>query len=711
MSEQPLIFSLDIGTRKVAGVVLTRTAEGLSVLAADMLEHPDRAMLDGQVHKVEAVAQVVRQLKASLEKQLGRPLTTACVAAAGRALLTESFEKKINFPYPTEITRPEVRALELSAARGAQAALQAKEKNYQLHCVGYSTVHYQLDGEIIEDLVGHQAKSISAKVIATFLPRQVVDALLTVLRQAGLEAEQLTLEPIAAIEATIPQDLRRMNLALVDIGAGTSDIALTREGSVFAYDMVTIAGDEVTEYLSDHYLLEFHEAERVKRALLLTDSPTIRFQTLLGQEQELAKQEMIATLEPAVNRLAEAIGQGILKLNEQPPRAVIMVGGGSGTPNLGPALARLLQVDPHRIGVRGPQTITSIKNRPANMAGIEWVTPMGIGLIAAQDQGLRFKKIKVNDRWVQLLALHDHTTLFDALLAAGHDAKHLVARPGRAVTYTVDGQFMSLPGAPGQPAELTVNGQIANLDTPLPEDAVIKVTEAQPGQDAELTTAMIRQPQGQSFCLINQVQVPLTLALFDHDQPVDHKQPIADRAVLQWRSAQSLEALVPELRQRLDQERQMTIKINGQERKLKESKVTIMKDGRPLETNYHPCPGDRIVWQVEEEKKMVLRELVETLPQRQTITVTLNGEPKVIDAGGSKILINGQVAAHPAVDLQDRDEVRVEHVPGAPPLLSQVLEGLTPPPQAGPIKIKVNGQAAGFATPLEDGAKIEISFG
>lgn len=710
MSEQPLIFSLDIGTRKVAGVVLAKTAEGLSVLAADMLEHPDRAMLDGQVHKVEAVAQVVRRLKASLEKQLGRSLTAASVAAAGRALLTESFEKKIHFPYPTEVTRPEVRALELAAARAAQIALQAKEKNAQLHCVGYSTVHYKLDDQVIEDLAGHQARSMAAKVIATFLPRQVVDALLTVLRQAELEAERLTLEPIAAIEATIPQDLRRMNLALVDIGAGTSDIALTKEGSVFAYDMVTMAGDEITEYLSDHYLLEFHEAEKVKRSLM-QGGPVVSYQTLLGQVHEVSKTEMLAILEPVVDRLAEAIGQGILKLNEQPPRAVVMVGGGSATPNLGPALARQLQIEPHRIGVRGPQTITAIQNRPGTMEGIEWVTPLGIGLIAAQDRGLKFKKVNVNDRSVQLLALHEHTTVFDALLAAGHEAKQLVARPGQAVTYTVDGQFMSLPGKPGQPAELLVNGEPATLDTPLKEGAILKVKKAQPGEDAQLTLAMIRKPQAEAYCTINQVQVPLILTLFNQDQPVEEKQLIPDRAVLYWRSAQSLEALVPELDRRLHQQRQMTIKINGRERKLKESKVTILMDGQPLASSYHPRPGDRIVWQVEEEKKMVLAELVETLPQRHTITVTLNGEPKVIDTGGSKILINGQVPATPAIDLKDHDDVRIEHVPGRPPLLSHVLEGLTPPPQAGPIKIRVNGQAAGFTTPLEDGAKIEISFG
>ena len=69
--------------------------------------------------------------------------------------------------------------------------------------------------------------------------------------------EALTLEPIAAINVLIPPSMRRLNVALVDIGAGTSDIAITDAGTVIAYGMVPIAGDEVTEAISDHYLLDF----------------------------------------------------------------------------------------------------------------------------------------------------------------------------------------------------------------------------------------------------------------------------------------------------------------------------------------------------------------------------------------------------------------------------------------------------------------------
>ena len=78
----------------------------------------------------------------------------------------------------------------------------------------------------------------------------MVDSLEAVLIEAGLEMRGLTLEPIAALEAVIPPTMRHLNLTLVDIGAGTSDIAFTGDGTVRAFAMVPQAGDAVTEAVS-----------------------------------------------------------------------------------------------------------------------------------------------------------------------------------------------------------------------------------------------------------------------------------------------------------------------------------------------------------------------------------------------------------------------------------------------------------------------------
>ena len=184
--------------------------------------------------------------------------------------------------------------MELSAVQQAQAAIAANQKgdsHHHYYCVGYSVLCYMLDGEVIGSLIDQQGDAASVKIIATFLPRVVIESLIAALNRAELEMDALTLEPIAAIHVLIPPSMRRLNIALVDIGAGTSDIAITNAGTVTAYGMVPIAGDEITEAISDEYLLDFSFAEKVKRQLAEND--TVTMTDILGFETEAETEEII----------------------------------------------------------------------------------------------------------------------------------------------------------------------------------------------------------------------------------------------------------------------------------------------------------------------------------------------------------------------------------------------------------------------------------
>lgn len=710
MSAAPL-FALDIGTRKVAGVVAEPQGQGLRVLAASVIEHPDRAMLDGQVHKVEAVAEVVGRVKAELEAAVGYPLTQAAVAAAGRALLTQSAVFTQRLPFIAEISRDQVLALELSAARSALLTLRQQDRAQELHCVGFSTVQLALDGQVLDDLAGHRGQELSAEVLATFLPRQVVDSLMTVLRRAGLRASSLTLEPIAAIEATIPPDLRRMNLALVDIGAGTSDIALTRKGTVFAYAMVTQAGDEITEKLCEHFLLEFQEGERVKRLLDQAGDQPIEFTTLLGQRRRLLAGDMLPSLLPDVDDLAQAVSERILALNGAPPKAVVMVGGGSATPGLGRALAKNLGIDAHRVGVRGPETIPDLVNSTSRLNGIEAVTLLGIALSALRGRGLAFTNVLVNQQPVQLLALQEQPAVFEALLAAGCEIKRMVARPGRAMTYLLQKKLHTLPGTQGQPGSIRVNGQPGHLDTPVGEGAVITAQEAVDGQDAELAAGRIPKPAGPAWCSVNNRHVDLELALSCNGRLVSGEEILPDRADLEWVSKQTLAELVPEIFGRPGQDLACQVRVNGQLRRLQAESLIVAANGQPVQNDYRPRPNDCIEWRAGSPAIRV-KNVVGDLPQALRMQVVVNGQSRSLDYGGARVLLNGAPARGEDA-VPDQADIIVESFSRQPPILSQVLDGLSlQPPQDGRIlKLKVDGQPAAFTTPLRDGACVEITFG
>ena len=153
----------------------------------------------------------------------------------------------------------------------------------QYYCVGYSVVEEQLDNVRIGSLVGQKGEKASVEVIATFLPRMVVDSLQNVIESLGMQIVSITLEPIAVANLVLSPVMRQLNLVLVDIGAGTSDIAVCGGNLISAFGMVPMAGDEITEAISGQFLLDFTRAEEVKRKL--SSAYELRTINVLGKEE------------------------------------------------------------------------------------------------------------------------------------------------------------------------------------------------------------------------------------------------------------------------------------------------------------------------------------------------------------------------------------------------------------------------------------------
>ncbi|MFY4774558.1 pilus assembly protein PilM [Metabacillus sp. RGM 3146] len=461
MEKNQVTFALDIGTRTVVGLMLKEHDEGYEVLDMVIEEHAERAMLDGQIHDVE-VANVIQSIKEEMEKIYG-PLKKVCVAAAGRALKTERASIQLDIEGKPIMQTEDILHLELMAVQKAQEQLAQMQKESMLNrydCVGYSVICYRLDDQEIGNLMDQQGEKASVEIIATFLPKVVVESLLAALARADLEMEALTLEPIAAINILIPQSMRRLNVALVDIGAGTSDIAVTDAGTITAYGMVPVAGDEITEAVSDEFLLDFPAAEKAKRDFLTETSITIT--DILGFEMELSSEEAVEKILPAIERLADAIAKEILFLNNnRSPKAVMLVGGGSLTPGLSGILAKKLELPENRAAIRGIDAIAKLKLSEHISGGPELVTPIGIA-IASKQSPIQYIHAYVNDRAVRMFQMKK-LAVSDCLLAAGLPISKMYGKPGLAAIIEVNGHTVSIPGGHGKPPVLFKNGTPCTL--------------------------------------------------------------------------------------------------------------------------------------------------------------------------------------------------------------------------------------------------------
>ncbi len=715
MGKQPkTIFALDTGTRTVVGLVAEISPENARVLAVAMEEHRGRAMLDGQIHDIGRVAEVVFKIKQQLEQKLGCSLKKVAVAAAGRALVTmrQAVAQEVS-PWH-EIKEEQVRSLELEAIRKAQQFLvKGKEIKDKYYCVGYSVVSYQLDEQRIGNPVGQRGSLLGLELIATFLPQIVVDSLIAVLERAGLEMDVMTLEPIAALEFVVPPTMRQLNIALVDIGAGTSDIAITANGSVIAFAMVPLAGDEVTEQLCSSYLLDFMVGEKVKRRL--KDGGVLSFKDILGVKHKIPSEEIIESIKETVKEIAFQIGNTILNLNGGPPQAVICIGGGSLTPCLTEELAKILGLPRHRVAVRPAEGVGSVKGLSRSLAGPNGVTPLGIAFMAARPQALGLTQVQVNDRTVRLFR-GANATVVDALLAAGMGFTDLHGRPGRTLTVEVNGELQIIKGDTGEPAEIYLNGAKAELDTPLPPDAVIKVGEPRPGFDA---TAVIRDVLPSNLPVINILYNGESKALgpviFMNGKKAALDAIIEDHAVITWHPVRTVQEALLALGFSEAQlsPNKLRLVFNGEQKEFSLRPFRIYKNSSIADLSDTISEGDELSY----EPFTPLLRVGDLLNQENSdfpedeINVFVNGESITLKGYGMRILKNGiRVDRDEAVE--DGDEIQVSRDPEIAPILADIFNFFeferTPPSATTRLVMLLNGRDAQFTTPIKDGDKIRI---
>jgi len=528
-----IVFALDIGTRTVIGVVGIQEDSKFRVLATEIIEHKSRAMLDGQIHDIEEVARVVKQVKKRLEKKLGINLAKVAIAAAGRVLKTCEVHVERDCDATKEIDLELISSMELEGIQKAQMVLDdevSKEGKAQFYCVGYSVINYYLNNYVISSLEGHKSKKAGADILATFLPHVVVDSMYTVMGRVGLEVMSLTLEPIAAINVTIPKDLRLLNLALVDVGAGTSDMAITKNGSIVAYGMVPIAGDEITEKIAHHYLVDFNTAEKIKISLS-EQKEKIVFTDILGTKREVLKSEIAEFIEPTVQFLAQTISDKILEYNHKAPNAIFLIGGGSQIPGLTQCISSKLELPAERVVVRGREVISNVKVNSRKLAGPDAITPIGIAVTSQMQRGQDFLSVTVNGQKVRLFN-SKKLVVADALILIGFSARKLIGKNGKNINYELNGAKKYIKGGTGKSAEIYVNDKPANLETVINNKDTINVLPAVNGEDASLKVIELVRDTTARKINLNGTQITLEPKIFINGKSVSTKKEVHDGDVV-----------------------------------------------------------------------------------------------------------------------------------------------------------------------------------
>ncbi len=504
-----LVFGLDIGTRSIVGTVGYKSGNQFVVVAQRVKEHETRAMLDGQIHDIHKVGDTISEVKRQLEEAVGRRLTEVCIAAAGRVLRTVTTHVEYPFTADKEVDQEDIYGL-ISA--GVEKAYQEfieenREGDVKFYCVGHSVVRYFLNGYPMGNLEGHKARTIGVDLIATFLPDDVVDGLYKSVELAGLSVSSLTLEPIAAIQLAIPERFRMLNIALLDVGAGTSDMSITNDGCILAYGMIPIAGDALTEEIARHCLVDFATAEQIKQDAGVRD--TIPYTDIMFLPQTIKSEEIRQVTAALIEKMASLAAEKIKELNgDKAVSAVFVVGGGGKMPGYTDALADSLGIARERVALRGEEVMQQIIFEENIRKDSLLVTPIGICL-NFYEQSNNFIFVSFNGSRIKIYD-NNKLTVADAAMQVQYPNENLFPKRGQALNFTVNGKPRMARGQTGEAAVITINGETADIHAPVHANDIIQVTESTAGEEGHMNIGSLPESSENLTVYVNErkVEVP-----------------------------------------------------------------------------------------------------------------------------------------------------------------------------------------------------------
>lgn len=489
------VYGLDIGTRSIVGTVGYKQKDRFVVTAQQIREHESRAMLDGQIHDIGAVSDTIREVTELLCQETGESLKQVCIAAAGRVLKTVTVHVDMDLEGEKTVTKEEIHLLDSYGIEKAYEQFQKEnDSDMKFYCVGYSVMHYYMNGYPMGNLENHKAREISADMIATFLPDDVVDGLYKAVELAGLEVANLTLEPIAAIELAIPEMYRMLNIALIDVGAGTSDISITKDGSIVAYGMLPVAGDCLTENIARHCLVDFQTAEQIKRNIENRD--VVEYKDIMGIPQKISKEEVLSVVDGDLEDMAAQAAEKIKELNgNKPVSAVFVVGGGGKIATYTDRVAKHLGIAPERCAVRGEEVMMKIDFTKRDVVKDSlMVTPIGICL-NFYDQSNNFIFVTFNGKRIKLYD-NNRLAIVDAAIMAEFPNEDLFPKRGGALEFELNGKSVTVRGGRGESAKVILNGDETDIHAPIRNNDMIEVIPSTAGEKASMEVSRLPEYEG-----------------------------------------------------------------------------------------------------------------------------------------------------------------------------------------------------------------------
>ncbi|MBC7327135.1 cell division protein FtsA [bacterium] len=359
-----IIVGLDVGTTKIC-VLVARVLNGDELHTIAIGLHPSQGMRKGTVVDIQRTSSDIRSAILKAQTTAGREITSAIVGVTGKHISSHNVRGAATITnYKGQITEEDI-----------ERALQNAEENLPItkdrKIIHITTRQFIVDGEEgVQHPEGMFGQHLEVEAHIVTGSSSFIQNLLKAVELAGIKVEELLLQPIATAEAVLEEAEKDIGVALLDIGGGTTDLAIFKNGSVCFSSSIPVGGNHLSSDIMVGLRTTIEEAERLKQekghaiASLIDPQEPIEVKMVARSETKLIPRRILAEIiEARLTELFHIVAKEIsrAKVGDTLPGGIVLTGGTSLLPGIDLLAEKVLNM-PARVGY--PKGIRSLPELP-----------------------------------------------------------------------------------------------------------------------------------------------------------------------------------------------------------------------------------------------------------------------------------------------------------------------------------------------------------
>ena len=305
-----IVVGLDIGTTKICAIVGEMKQEGLEIIGIGT--HPSKGLRKGVVVNIDSTVQSIKKAIEEAELMAGCEINMVYVGIAGGHI------KGFNSHGVIAVKDREINKADIDRVIEAAQAVTIPTDREVIHVIPQEYILDQQD--CIQEPLGMSGTRLEAKVHIVTAAVASAQNIVKSVNKAGLAVADIVLQQIASSEAVLGQDEKDLGVALVDIGGGTTDIAVYHNGTIKHTAVISLGGNQITGDIAVGIRTPSEEAEKIKKKFgccmtsMIDKNETIEVPSVGGRKPRIVSRQILGEIiEPRVEELFQLVNQEITK--------------------------------------------------------------------------------------------------------------------------------------------------------------------------------------------------------------------------------------------------------------------------------------------------------------------------------------------------------------------------------------------------------------